>query len=213
MTAPDPPAPPGSAPAKTLIFLVGPPAVGKMTVGHELAARTGMKLFHNHQTIELVLGFFPFDSPPFDRLVRAFRRGIFEEVAASTLPGLIFTYVWAFDEPDDDAFVAEFSAIFERRGGRALFVELEASLDERLRRNETGFRLEHKPSKRDTAASRQRLLDYGARYQLSSGGRFNGRADWMHIDNTHLEPADAAARIIAHFALPCLPTVAVSADR
>jgi hypothetical protein len=45
--------------AKTLLFIVGPPAVGKMTVGYEVAARTGLKLFHNHHAIELVLNFFP----------------------------------------------------------------------------------------------------------------------------------------------------------
>lgn len=42
----------------TLVFIVGPPAVGKMTVGHELARRTGLKLFHNHHTIDLALRFF-----------------------------------------------------------------------------------------------------------------------------------------------------------
>lgn len=67
----------------TLIFIIGPPAVGRMAVGHELAQRTGLKLFHNHLSIELVLRFFPFGSPPFDRLVREFRRRIFEEVADS----------------------------------------------------------------------------------------------------------------------------------
>jgi adenylate kinase family enzyme len=39
----------------TLVFIVGPPAVGKMTVGYELAQRTGLKLFHNHHTIDLAL--------------------------------------------------------------------------------------------------------------------------------------------------------------
>ena len=33
--------------------------------------------------------------------VEEFRRRILEEVAASPLPGLIFTYVWAFDVPAD----------------------------------------------------------------------------------------------------------------
>jgi shikimate kinase len=30
------------------IVIFGPPAVGKMTVGQELARLTGYKLFHNH---------------------------------------------------------------------------------------------------------------------------------------------------------------------
>jgi len=74
------------------IIIFGPPAVGKMTVGTELARLTGFKLFHNHMTIDLVLTFFGFGTPQFS-LVGEFRRRIFEEVAASTLPGLIFTYV------------------------------------------------------------------------------------------------------------------------
>lgn len=50
---------------KKLLILFGPPAVGKMTVGKELSALTGMKLFHNHMTIELVLPFFEFGTPPY----------------------------------------------------------------------------------------------------------------------------------------------------
>ena len=77
------------------VVIFGPPAVGKMTVGSELAQITGFKLFHNHTTIDLVLNFFPFGHPQFGKLVGEFRRRIFEEVAASDLAGLIFTYVWA----------------------------------------------------------------------------------------------------------------------
>lgn len=188
-------------PSPTLLFIVGPPAVGKMTVGHEVAARTGFRLFHNHHAIELVLQFFPFGSPPFVRLVREFRRRMLEEVADSDLPGLIFTYVWAFDQPSDDAAVAAMAEIFTARGGRVCYAELEASQEERLRRNETEFRLAQKPSKRDIPASRERLLANDAEYQLSSGGRFDGRADYLRIDNTSLSPSAAAERIIAHFGL------------
>lgn len=190
----------------TLVFLIGPPAVGKMAVGYELARRTGLKLFHNHHTIELALEFFPFGSPPFGRLVREFRRRIFEEVAASELPGLIFTYVWAFDQPSDEAAVAELAAIFTARGARVVYAELQATQEERLRRNETELRLAQKPSKRDVAFSRSLLLRHDGEYQLDSAGRFAGRADWLRIDNTALSPADAAEQIIRHFALDASPT-------
>lgn len=197
-------APGSQPPASTLVFIVGPPAVGKMTVGAELARRTGLKLFHNHHTIELALQFFPFGSPPFKRVVREFRRRIMEEVAASDLPGLVFTYVWAFDPPSDGTTVAELSAIFTSRGGRVVFVELQATQEERLRRNETEFRLAEKPSKRDLAASRARLLDADARYRMDSGDRFHGRPDWLRIDNTSLSAAEVAERIIAHYGLAVL---------
>lgn len=194
-----------SASPPTLLFLIGPPAVGKMTVGHELARRTGLRLFHNHHTIELVLEFFPYGSPAFNRLVGEFRRRIFEEVAASDLPGLVFTYVWAFDQASDTAWVEDIAAIFTARGSRVLYVELQATQEERLRRNETEFRLAHKASKRDLAASRRRLLEADSVYELSSGDRFAGRDDYLLIDNTRLSPADVAERIIAHFALPATP--------
>jgi hypothetical protein len=185
----------------TLLFIVGPPAVGKMTVGHEIAQRTGFKLFHNHHSIDLALRFFAYGSPPFHRLVGEFRRRIFEEVAASDLPGLIFTYVWAFDHPSDAASVEEYAAPFRARGGRVLFVELEATQEERLRRNESEFRLAEKPFKRDLVASRQQLLDIDAKYQLNSQGVFDHRPDYVRIDNTNVAPAEVADRVIAKFGL------------
>ena len=186
----------------TLVFIIGPPAVGKMTVGHELARRTGLRLFHNHQTIDLILPFFAFGSPPFGRLVGEFRRRILEEVASSDLPGIIFTYVWAFDLASDDATVDEYSEIFRLRGGRVVYVELETTQEERLRRNETEFRLAAKPFKRDLAASRQQLLELDDKYQLNSRGRLTGRADYLHVDNTNLSADEVAERIIETFGLP-----------
>lgn len=41
-------------------FIVGPQAVGKMTVGQEIARLTGAKLFYNHMTIDLVSQFFDY---------------------------------------------------------------------------------------------------------------------------------------------------------
>ena len=35
------------------VIIFGPQAVGKMTVGEELAKKTRLKLFHNHMTIDL----------------------------------------------------------------------------------------------------------------------------------------------------------------
>lgn len=183
------------------LFIIGPSAVGKMTVGSVIAERTGLRLFHNHQTIDLVLPFFPFGSKPFRRLVDQFRTGIFEEVAQSHLPGLIFTYVWAFDQPQDATFVEGLAEIFRSRSSRVLFVELQADLDARLSRNESAFRLAQKPGKRDVVASRRRLLEVQEKHQLHSRDYFAGRSDYLLIDNTRLTPDAVAAQVIDTFGL------------
>jgi AAA domain len=181
------------------IVIFGPPAVGKMTVGHELAQLTGFKLFHNHMAIELVLNFFPFGHPQFGTLVGEFRRRILEEVAASDLPGLIFTYVWALNDPADKVCIDEYAAIFRHRGGEVYFVELEAEQAERLKRNRTQFRLAHKPSKRDLARSEHNLLDADRRYKLNSSDDFFYQENYLKITTTSLSAAETAKAIMKGF--------------
>lgn len=135
------------------VLIFGPQAVGKMTVGQELAKITGLKLFHNHMTIDLVNPFFDYSTKEGKRLVHLFRMELFESVAKSDLDGLIFTYVWAFNSQADWDYVDKVCHIFESRRGTVYFVELEADIDERLERNKTPNRLEHKPTKRNIAWS------------------------------------------------------------
>ena len=189
----------GSRPV--LVVIVGPPAVGKMTVAHEISARTGLRVFHNHQTIDLITPFFAYGTPPFDRLVGSFRQQVLTEVATSDLPGVIFTYVWAFDEPGEQEAIDAYTAPFVEREQRVLFVELEANQQERLRRNRSEFRLAHKPVKRDLEWSDANLLEMDQRYTLSSGGRFDCRDDWLRIDNTALAVPVVADLVIEHFGL------------
>ncbi len=71
-----------------LIVVFGPPAVGKMTVGQEIARLTGYKLFHNHITLDMVTPLFPFGTPECRQLVRELRTRIIAHAAQSSLPGL-----------------------------------------------------------------------------------------------------------------------------
>ena len=188
---------------KTLVVIIGPPAVGKMTVGFELEALTGLPLFHNHLSIEAVLPVFQFGTEPFNRLVTRFREHMLTEVAESELHGLIFTYVWAFNDPGDLGYIRKLKAIFESRGGRVVFAELWADLPTRLARNELEDRLAAKSSKRDVEESRRRLLDAEERHRLSSDGDFPF-PEHLFTDNTKLDPGAAAHRIADHFSLPRL---------
>jgi hypothetical protein len=131
---------------------------------------------------------------------------VVEEIAASTLPGLVFTFVWAFDLPEDEALIESYAQPFREGGGRVLFVELEASREERLVRDTGATRIAEKPSKRDPATSRRHLIDFDEKYQLNSDeGFFDSRKDdYLRIDSTSLSAASVAERVIAHFELPHL---------
>ncbi|USB33403.1 AAA family ATPase [Paenibacillus sp. YPG26] len=183
------------------VIIFGPQAVGKMTVGHELERLTGLKLFHNHMTIELVNPFFDYGTAAGARLVSLFRREIFEEMAKSGQAGMIFTYVWAFDLKSDWDYVEEISHIFESRGGTVYLVELEADLGARLERNKSPHRLLHKPTKRNFERSEQDLITTAERYRLNSREGEINKENYLRINNTRISPAETAQIIKDKFQL------------
>jgi hypothetical protein len=185
----------------SLIILIGPPAVGKMTVGKELEKLSGFKLFHNHMTIEMVVPFFGYDTREGRRLVSALRREFIDAFAESTAPGYIFTYVWGFGLDGEQDYIEGIADKFAERGRAVYWVELEAGLDERLKRNRTENRLAHKPSKRDLAWTDANVREMDAKYRLNSEDGEIVQPNYMRIDNTDLSPAEVAARIMTRFDL------------
>ena len=183
-----------------VLFLFGNAAVGKMTVGQELMKITDLRLFHNHMTIEPVLSLFGQYNP---RAILRLREVIFEEFAVSDAYGLIFTFMWAFDLPEDWAYVAHIKEIFEQRNDAAEFyyVELVAPQEIRLERNVTENRLKNKASKRDIAASNQRLLQDDARYRCESHAGEIPFENYIKIDNSQLAPDIVAQKIKETFHL------------
>jgi hypothetical protein len=173
----------------TFILILGPPAVGKMTVGVELEKITGLRLFTNHMTIELVSRFFPYQTLEGQRLVHLFRREIFEAVAKSHLDGIIFTFAWDFDVQFSFDYMDEVCGIFEAVGADIIFVELEADYGVRLRRHESPERRVCKPS----VAERELLPDWMRRHN-SLPGEIT-REKYIRIDNTDLPPDKVALMI------------------
>lgn len=181
-----------------LVWIIGNAAVGKMTVGQELMKRTGLRLFHNHMTIELVLDVFGrHDRTTVNRL----REVIFEEFAKSGEYGMIFTYMWAFDNPGDWQYIERVKDIFRPYGTEFYYVELVTDLQTRLKRNRTENRLREKASKRDLAASEQRLLHDDQAHRLESREGEISFENYIKIDNTHLTPEEVAQIIQKRFAL------------
>src|SRR6185436_6177229 len=114
-----------------LIFLHGAPAVGKLTIGRELVALTGFRLFHNHLTVDLVGSLFPFGSEPFVLLREKIWLAAFAEAAKENL-SLIFTF-----NPERtvrEQFIQDAINVVESAGGKIVFVELTCAQDELERR-------------------------------------------------------------------------------
>ncbi|PZD97274.1 shikimate kinase [Paenibacillus sambharensis] len=182
------------------ILIFGPQAVGKMTVGHELTKITDLKLFHNHMSIELFHPFFGFGRETW-RLANLLRREFFESYASSNQYGLIFTYVWGFDLQEDWEFVNQTCEIFESKDAEVYFVELESSLEERLKRNVTPYRLEQKPTKRNTEQSEQDLRATMDKHRLSSYEGEITRSNYVRINNTDMSPEEVARMVKERFLL------------
>ena len=178
-----------------LVVIIGDAAVGKMTVGQELMKLTGLRLFHNHMAIELVIDVFGYyDS----NVIVKLRDVIFESYAQSQNNGLIFTYMWAFDERSNWDYVTKVSDLFQAHGAELYYVELVAPLDVRLERNVSDNRLAHKASKRDIEAFNQRVINDSSKYRIVSNEGEISFKNYIKIDNSKIDAKECAERIVQH---------------
>lgn len=114
-----------------VIFLHGPPAAGKYTVGLRLSERAKLPLFHNHLAVDAALSLFAFGTPEFSRLRAAIWRAAFEE-AAKAQRSFIFTF-----NPESTVapgLIAELCAVVQSHGGKIHFVQLTCSRETILAR-------------------------------------------------------------------------------
>ena len=183
------------------VLIIGPQAVGKMTVGQELSKFIDYKLFYNHMTIDLLLNLFEYSSEQFKKLNGLFRLQIFEEFAKSEQKGIIFTGCFDFgnDCEKEKVETGKWMSLFEE----SYVVELETTLEERLRRNKTANRLEHKASKRDLEWSENELLNSLKKHRLNSepGEGEKIFKNYLKIDNTNLSAEEVAKMIKEKFEL------------
>ena len=181
-----------------LVFLIGDSAVGKMTVGQELTQITDFRLFHNHIIIEPVIETFGYFH---DKVITRMRDVIFEEFAKSDCYGLIFTYMWAFDQQSDWNYVEHVCDIFRKQSADICYVELVSPQSIRLQRNATENRLKHKASKRDVEISNQRLINDDKKYRCVSNDEEIPFENYTKIDNSDLSAKVVAGMIKERFEL------------
>lgn len=174
-----------------LVFLHGPPASGKYTIGQELAAQTGLELYHNHLVVDEVLQRHPFGTPAFiEARDRAWRLHL-GTAARESHRRLLFTFNPENTVPQ--AFVDWLFREVPARGGHLHSVALRLS-EEAI---ETRLASEQRRGLR-------KLTDHTLYRKLRDDGAFSRpvihRTDLV-LDCEHLSAVDSAARIARHFHL------------
>ena len=185
-----------------LLLVTGPPAVGKMTVGRAICARSDFRLFHNHHTVEPLLEVFGHGTVPFERLSLEFRRRVLEEAVEHGL-SLVFTLVWGVDDPEEADLVRQMLHPYRAAGLPVRWVELYADLSTRLARNGGADRIAAKPSKADLTWSAANVRDMEERLRMNTDPAQPTLADQLladvehlRLDNAALTPDEAARTVL-----------------
>jgi AAA domain len=173
-----------------LIFIYGPAAVGKLTIGRELAKLTGLRLFHNHLTVDAVMAVFDFGSESFIKLREQIWLSVFKEAAQHDV-SLIFTF--APERTVRTSFIQDTLNAVEPFGGEVRFIELICPIDELERRIENPSRAEF--HKLRSLESFRKIRQAGKHIypKLPNSG--------LTIDTSKMSPQEAARKISELFSL------------
>ncbi|WP_332719597.1 AAA family ATPase [Pelagibacterium mangrovi] len=176
-----------------IIYLIGYPGVGKLTIARALATMTGARLVDNHLVNNVALSLLPDPNDVSERVweeIRQIRDAALRIIAWHADPGqsFILTNVM-LEAPDDRALLAQVELTASRRGSVFVPVVLDCAVEENMARLTAPGRAENlKETDRETAMRRRRsepLLGFI-------------HANRLDLDVTRLSPEAAAGRIVAH---------------
>lgn len=176
-----------------LLFIYGPPAVGKLTIGRELAKLTGFRLFHNHLTVDAVMAVFDFGSEPFIKLREQIWLSVFQEAVHNDV-SLIFTF--APEQTVRTSFIQDTIDAVEPSGGKVRFIELTCPVEELERRIENPSRAEFNKLRALELFRNIRQAGKHLYPKLPNSG--------LTIDTSQMNPQVAAHKICEFFGLKLL---------
>jgi len=173
-----------------LIFLHGSTGAGKLTVARELAQLTGLRLFHNHLTVDALTAVFDFGTESFIRLREQIWLTVFREAAKRNI-SLIFTFTP--ERTVGPSFIPRTIDAVESVGGRVRFVALVCPVEELERRITHASR---------AAFGKLRSLELFRELHQTGAFIYPKLPDsGLSIDTSQVSPREAASQICAFFSL------------
>lgn len=180
-----------------MVFIYGPPAVGKSTVSKELSTMTGFRYFVNHQASDPVAAIVDFENNKslFRSIANDIKDLILERAVDIGLPGLIMTF--CYSPPDSDRNLGRTRDMLSKKGGvTTSFVRLSCSDDELVRRVQD-------PSRK--LVSVKKLSNPQELRRAMAQNNFNlpiPYVDSLDIDTTHIPARDVADMIARNYGFP-----------
>lgn len=168
-----------------LIFIYGPPASGKLTIAEILSERTGIPLFHNHLSRDLVKDIYGDKLHDNYELVDRIRFDVLD-YCSKNQTDLIFTYV--YEGKDDDENVRQYINSIEKNNGEVVFVELTANKEDLISRVDNESRTKFK--KLADPAIMEKITQDMSIYTIPF-------VSSLKINTSNLSPSDSVEAIIS----------------
>ncbi len=168
-----------------LIFIYGPPAVGKLTVTRELVKITRFSNFHNHYAYDFVNALIDHTNPNFSKYVEKIMLDGIEIAAKERVRGIVFTF--CYEHKQDDIFIKKVIEIVKKNNGLVDFVQLTCQNQELFKRVKEKSRKSYKKVK--TVKALKNILK---KWTLDQEIPF---VRSLKIDNSRIEPKKVALMI------------------
>lgn len=167
-----------------VVFIYGPAASGKYTIGSIVSKRMNIPLYHNHLAVDLASSLFDFGTPGFAQLREEVWLASF---AAATKADQSFIFTFCPEATVDPQLINRLEQFVQDAGGRIYFIELCCSESETLNRLDSTSR-----------AQFGKLQDRALYQQIKNDGGFDfpalGKRAFT-IDTETATPEDAAQAI------------------
>jgi hypothetical protein len=175
-----------------LIFIYGPAAAGKLTVGRALQDLTGFRLFHNHLVVDTLLSVFPFGTPSFVALREQTWLSVFEAAAKD---GISTIFTFAPEATVNPSFIDKAVSTIQNAGGEICFVKLDCPIEV------IEGRLAN-PSRQQFL--KLKSVEVFRELRQKGAENFPKLPPAIVIDTSTMEPRESALEICEHFQIPVL---------